>query len=168
MNNKLVKPGDVVATSFGIYQHWSLVSDRVCARGKPMLISATERHGTVKEEAWDVVTKGHKTYVVNIPFCKPVHEVISAARTQIDSWKYSLTERNCEHFVKWATGFEVSSTQVKAAVTGAVIGAVLVGVMADKPSMLKFLGGAVAVGGLALASTKAIEKTEALTEASAT
>jgi hypothetical protein len=63
MNNLVVQAGDVVVTQFGIYQHWSLVSDRLCSLGKNMLISATKRTGTVQEESWDDVTQGKHTYV---------------------------------------------------------------------------------------------------------
>ena len=34
MNNFPVKVGDVVVTQFSAYQHWSLVSGRICPLGK--------------------------------------------------------------------------------------------------------------------------------------
>lgn len=153
-----VVPGNVVVTDFGVYQHWSLVSDKVCENGKPMLISATNRNGTVEEESWDEVTQGRNTYVADVTYSRPFNEVIEAARSQISNWKYSVTEKNCEHFVKWATGLEVSSTQVKAGVAGAVIGVSLVGLLSENPKFANFLGGALVIGGLAVLGAKASER----------
>lgn len=89
---------------------------------------------------------------------RSVPDVLELARSQIGKWKYSLTDRNCEHFVKWATGLKVSSTQVVAGTAGAFLGAGLVGLCSENPKFAKFLGGAVALGGLAVLITKAIEK----------
>ncbi|MDF9401348.1 lecithin retinol acyltransferase family protein [Vibrio sp. 1180_3] len=150
--------GDIVVSNFGVYQHWSLVSDSFCEKGLPMLISATKRNGTVQEESWDVVTQGKHTYPAEVTYDRSVPEVLELARSQIGKWKYSLTDRNCEHFAKWATGLKVSSTQVVAGTAGAVLGAGLVGLCSENPKFAKFLGGAVALGGLAVLVTKAIEK----------
>lgn len=151
-------PGDIVVTNFGVYQHWSLVTDMVCENGYPMLISATKRNGTVKEEPWEVVTQGKETYISEVQCTEPLYKVLQRARSQIGIWGYSVTSRNCEHFVKWATGLKVSSAQVVSAVTGAAIGASLVKLIAEQPSVLKYIGGALAVAGIAVYTTKAIEK----------
>ena len=153
-----VMPGDVVVSNFGMYQHWSLVSDRVCRSGKPMLISATKRNGTVREEPWDVVTDGKDTYVAEFSANYAVQDVLANARSQIGQWVYSITDRNCEHFVKWASGLKVSSSQVKAGVGGAVVGATVVAALAENPKLIKFLGGALVLGGLAVLAAKAVEK----------
>ncbi|CAH8206859.1 lecithin retinol acyltransferase family protein [Vibrio aestuarianus] len=158
MKTITVKAGDIVVSDFGIYQHWSLVSDTFCEKGLPMLISATKRNGTVKEEPWHVVTQGKHTYPVKDTYERSVNEVLELARSQIDTWKYSLSERNCEHFTKWATGIKVSSTQVVAGVSGAALGASLVGLCSENPKFAKFLGGALLVGGLAVLGAKAIER----------
>jgi len=160
MNNIVVKAGDVVVTQFGVYQHWSLVSDRVCALGKNMLISATKRTGTVQEEAWDSVTQGKHTYVIETNSDKQISEILSAARSKIGNWVYSVTDKNCEHFVKWSSGLQVSSTQVKAGVGGAVIGGAAIGMLAENPNALKILGGAALIAGIAIMASKAIEKNE--------
>ena len=67
-----VKPGDIIVTNYGTYQHWSLVSDRIGADNKLMPISATKRLGTVAEEMWDTVVKGKKTYIVDSQITTPV------------------------------------------------------------------------------------------------
>ena len=48
--NSFPKTGAAVITDFGPYDHYSIVSDRLGQDGKPMLISHTQRNGTVKEE----------------------------------------------------------------------------------------------------------------------
>lgn len=158
MNEIFVNAGDVVVTDFGIYQHWSLVSDQISPSGKPTLISATKRTGTVREEDWDTVTQGKRTYVAEVKLSYPVPIVLAQARTQIGKWVYSVTEKNCEHFVKWTTGLEVTSSQVKAGVGGAIAGATLVGMLSENPKFTKFLGGALILGGLAIAITNATAK----------
>ncbi len=153
-----VKPGDVVVTNFGIYQHWSLVTDRKCDEGNYMLISATKRNGTVKEEPWHIVTDGKETYVAQVEGELPLSQVLANARSQIGTWVYSVTDKNCEHFVKWASGIQVSSTQVKAGVAGALTGAAAVAAFSENPKLIKFLGGAIVIGGLAVYAAKALEK----------
>jgi len=153
-----VKPGDTLVSEFGGYQHWSLVTDQVCEKGMPMLISATKRNNTVQEESWDKVTQGKHSYVAQVETNKPVEQILCDARSQIGKWRYSLTKQNCEHFVKWAAGLEVSSRQITAGTTGAVVGAGAVAVLSENPKWFWFLGGAMLVGGLAIAITKATEK----------
>ncbi|MBB1315762.1 MULTISPECIES: lecithin retinol acyltransferase family protein [Aliivibrio] len=155
-----VKPGDVLVSDFGVYQHWSIVTDKVCTKGTPLLISATQRNGTVQEEPWHDVTQGKKTYVTNAKFSKPISEVLSDARSQIGLWPYSVTSKNCEHFVKWATGLKVTSTQVTAGVVGAGAGIALVGLCSENPKFAKFLGWSILLGGLAVLGAKAVEKVD--------
>ncbi|EKO3549517.1 lecithin retinol acyltransferase family protein [Vibrio fluvialis] len=158
MEVKNLKAGDVIVSNFGMYQHWALVSDSLCDQGFPMLISATKRNGTVREETWEIVTQGKRTYQAEVRYERPVSEVINLARSQIGKWSYSLTDRNCEHFIKWATGLKISSTQIVAGTTGIILGASLVGLISEKPKFANFLGGALALGGLAVLATKAVEK----------
>lgn len=163
MNNLTVQAGDVVVTQFGVYQHWSIVSDRVCSLGKNMLISATKRTGTVLEESWDDVTKGKHTYVAVSNSDKSTTQILSDARSQIGCWVYSVTDNNCEHFVKWSSGLKVSSRQVKAGVGGAAVGAVAAAALAENSKTMKIVGGAVLMGGLAVMASKAVKKTQVTT-----
>ena len=160
MNNLAVQAGDVVVTQFGVYQHWSLVSDRLCSLGKNMLISATKRTGTVQEEPWDDVTEGKHTYVAVSNTNKSTSQILSDARSQIGNWVYSAKDNNCEHFVKWSSGLKVSSSQVNAGIGGAAVGAVAVAALAENPKAMKIVGGAVLLGGLAVMLSKAAKKTD--------
>ena len=158
MNILEAKPGNVVVTQFGLYQHWSIVSDQLCSIGKNMLISATKRTGTVEEEPWDQVTQGKHTYIIELNSNKPVSKILSDARSQIGLWAYSVTDKNCEHFAKWSSDLKVSSTQVNAVVGGGLVGGVAVATLAENPKALKILGGAAIVAGIALMASKAVEK----------
>ena len=100
----IIKPGDIIVTDFGIYQHWSLVTDRICSKGTYMLLSATKRNGTVEEEAWDGVTQNKPSYVADIVLSKPLVDVLAAARSQIGLWAYTVSTNNCEHFVHEVCG----------------------------------------------------------------
>lgn len=123
-----------------------------------MLISATERNGTVLEEPWGKVTQGKFTYPANLKSSIPGSIVLSLAKSQIGRWKYSVLNRNCEHYVRWAAGLDVSSTQVIAGYTGALAGASLVGLLSKKPKVLACLWGAAALGSLAVLGSRAIMK----------
>ena len=125
-----------------------------------MLISATKRTGTVKEEAWDDVTNGKYTYVANIDTDRTVSDILANARSQIGSWNYSVTENNCEHFAKWSNGLEVTSKQVTSGVVGAAVGGAIVASVAEKPTTMKVFGGALFAATLAVLGSKVSEKKE--------
>ena len=89
---------------------------------------------------------------------KDVFEVLRVARSQIGKWKYSVQSAKCEHFIQWVSGLEVTSTQVTNTAIGAATGALAVGLVAENPKFINFSGGALLVGGVALALTRAAEK----------
>ncbi len=153
-----VSPGDIIATLFGTYHHYSLVTDRICEEGLPMLISATKRNGTVREETWNTVTQGKQTYITKLSLNGTVEEVLAKARSRVDSWKYSLAGSNCEHFVNWARGVGMTSNQVQAGVAGGLLGAIAVGVLSEEPKTLKVFAGAALMGAIAVSAAKAAEK----------
>ena len=155
-----VVPGDLVVAQFGVYQHWAVVSDSFCGLGKPMLISASKRNGTVAEEAWDIVMQGKPTYKVVNESSKPTHQILTDARSQIGQWAYSVLDRNCEHFAKWCSGINVSSKQVNFGVGGALLGATAVASLSKDPKFIKLLGGAALLGGLAVLAAKATESNQ--------
>ncbi|MDD1794794.1 lecithin retinol acyltransferase family protein [Enterovibrio makurazakiensis] len=158
MNTLSVKPGDIVATDFGLYEHWSIVTDKLCDQGLYMLISATKRNGTVIEEPWNVVTQGKKTIVSNVSSLNTIDEMLQKARTQIGRWKYSVTDNNCEHFVTWASGAKVTSNQLASGLTGGTVGAGLVAACSENPTALKLLGGFVLGVGIGVAASKITNK----------
>ncbi|PVZ72320.1 lecithin retinol acyltransferase family protein [Pelagibaculum spongiae] len=158
MKELIVRPGDVVVTNFSIYQHWSIVTDKLCSLGNPILISATKRNGTVQEEPWHIVTDNKKTYVADMPMDIPISQLLANARSQIGKWEYSITSMNCEHFVKWASGLEVSSTQVVKGVSATAAGIAVAAAVSENPRLLKLLGIGIAIGGLAVLASRAVEK----------
>ena len=164
MDFSTIKPGDVLVSNFSMgpfpYQHWALVSDRKCSDGFYMLISASERTGTVKEEKVGVVTQGAKTYLADINLPVPVGLAIQKARAQVDVWKYSVTDRNCEQFINFVLGLGITSKQVKTGVALGATGALATMLLSEKPTWFKILGVAVACAGVGVASAKAVEKKE--------
>lgn len=153
-----VKPGEAIVIDMGGYQHWALVSDRRCDAGKPMLISATKRTGTVQEETWDTVVASCRPLLASLEIKLTSAEVLSAAREHIGKWQYSVMSRNCEHFITLVTGHPVSSTQVIAGVGGALVGAAAAANFAKNPDAIKLLAGAALIAGIAVYAVRRTEK----------
>ncbi|EIF8949807.1 H-REV 107-related protein [Vibrio cholerae] len=162
MDLSLINPGDVIVSRFmfGIvpYQHWALASDKRCSKGYCYLISASERTGTVREEPAEDVIQGAPSYKADIVFKKSIPDVIEQARSQIDKWKYSLKDSNCEQFVNWAAGLGITSKQVVNGAALGVLGSTTTALLCEKPTWLKILGVGVACFALGVANTKAPEK----------
>ncbi len=149
-----IKAGDIVETDFSVYKHYAVVSDRICSKGYPMLISASRRNGTVKEEPWDRVTGGKETKLVRK--CKSREEaysIIEKARSEVDKWQYSMVKRNCEHFVNWAVTGELSSKQVRNGLVGGGLGVAGVALSSENPKVAKIILGGLVCAMLAVALT---------------
>lgn len=158
MKDLTIVEGDIVATDMGTYQHFSIVTNRVCKAGLPMLISATKRNGTVMEEPWEIASNGRKTYVTTLkPECS-VFEFLINARSQIGTWNYSILNQNCEHFVRWAGEQKPSSTQVTSGVIGGVAGLAIVNEFVKNPKAVHFLGGMILLAGIAVATARVSER----------
>lgn len=162
-------PGDILVSDFSFgpidYQHWSLVSDRRCEQGIYMLISATERTGTVCEEPAHEVIQCANTYKALHKSLLPVPKTLNLARTHIGKWDYSVTERNCQHFINLVTGLGLKSSQVYAGVTAGLVGGVGTALLDDDASWLEIFS--VAISGIAsgVAGAKALQKgSDRLTE----
>jgi len=162
LKNLEVKPGDVVVTDMGVYQHWSLVSNKRSEDGEYMLISASDRKKTVAEEHWHATTHGKLTYVAEHQAIFPVDEVLRNARSMIGKWKYNVTNRNCEHFVNFVTKGELTSKQVKAGLAAGTIGALAAAALSDDPKVVKVAGVALLCAGVAVFASKAAEKSTRL------
>lgn len=106
--------GAVVDIDFGLFTHRALVSSRFGHGGKPMLISATKRTGTVLEEHWDTVVQGKPVTVVSHP-PSSFHglQFVSRARQFIRRWRYQVSDANCEHFVSMVITGRPSSAQMQ-------------------------------------------------------
>ena len=158
MNALNAKPGDIIVSQFNMYQHYSIVSDQLCESGTNMLISATKRNGTVREERWEVVTQGKRSYIVNVKADLAPSIVIDNARAMINKWRYCLTSNNCEHFANWAIGLSKHSTQVAASTGVGFTVASLIAMASDKPNLAKVFGLGALLGCGALLLAKAKEK----------
>jgi len=152
-----LSPGELIVTSMGAYEHMSIVSDRRCALGKPMLISATKRTNTVLEESYDLVVRGRKTGRAPRQSELPAHAVLEKARSQIRRWEYDPLVRNCEMFANWAAGHKVSSRQVNGAVFGALAGMTATGIIAKNASLPQLAFIALVGGAVGLAATQVLK-----------
>ncbi len=121
---KQFNPGDVLAIDCGAYTHYAIISDQYGPDSKPMLISASKRTGTVREEIWSSVITNEKIKFQPKLRAVSAVSVLSRARSQVGCWSYSLLNRNCEHFVNWCSGLGINSNQIKWG-TGLGIGAAL-------------------------------------------
>ncbi len=152
-----LRPGELILTSMGNYEHKSVVSDRRCHLGKLMLISATARTGTVMEEPYDTVVMGRKTGYAQQQSDLPAHVVLEKARSQIGKWQYQVLTQNCEGFANWAGGLKVTSRQVNGVLLGAAISVCATKMIAKNLSPIT-VGFMVLVGGtIGLASTQVLK-----------
>lgn len=162
MKKHKFQPGDVVVTNFNGYQHWSLVSDSKCTDGEYMLISATKRNGTVREEAFKEVTQGCFTYKADGFNTSSANLfAVSRARAFIGRWKYSVLTGNCEHFVNFIFYGEAKSKQVNNGIAGAMIVGGLVTFTSKNPRIGQLLLLSVLASCLFVYSSRANESTSA-------
>ena len=121
MFKSIYSTGAIVKVLMGAYDHYAVVSDRY-DNGKPMLISLSARQGTVCEEAWDYCAGNRKVVLSPIQGDLHPHQVVQRARSKLGEIRYSLLNRNCEHFARWAHDLKVESKQVQGAlfITGAI------------------------------------------------
>ena len=96
------------------FGYWHrVISGPVGLDGKPSLISASSRLGTVMEESWDAVVQGREIRLVRFPGSwADGAEIVEKARQFIGVWEYNLFTRNCEHFVSLVLDGKPSSPQL--------------------------------------------------------
>lgn len=104
--------GSVLDIWCGGYWH-KAISGPLAIDGKPRLISATSRTGTVIEEPWDDVVQGRPVRLISSPGSWVVGaKIVEKARSLIGIWKYNVFTRNCEHFVSMVLEGRPSSPQL--------------------------------------------------------
>lgn len=129
-----LRPGDLIVTSMGSYEHYSIVSDRKCPLGKLMLISARAETGTVREEPYDDVVRGNKTGHARRQPDLPIYVILKNARSRIGTWRYNYMTQNCETFANWACGLKPTSRQVGGVLSGIAISVGATKMIAKNPS----------------------------------
>lgn len=123
-----IPPGTVLDVDFGRFRHRAIAA-YTGVDGKPRLISATLRTGTVLEETWDAVVQGRKVTVISVPRGNAEGRVVvQRARQHIGRWTYDLFSRNCEHFVSMVITGRATSPQLWGA--GLSLVAIILGVRA--------------------------------------
>lgn len=116
--------------------HVGLVSRRRDQQGLPYIYNASKRSGFVKLETWDVFTLGTgSATILGISGELAEHEVLTRAHSRLDE-PWDLWSANCEHYVRWCHGLEVTSPQLRAglgvAVGVALVGAVVAAMLSSK------------------------------------
>jgi len=108
-----LKPGDVVAVSLWLGEHWGIVAVK---NDRLTLISNRGLVGAVTEEPIEAVIGSSQWRVVAFTFHLPPSIVVARARSKIGT-RYDFWEWNCQDFVYWALGLEPQSPQ-RAVVVG--------------------------------------------------
>ena len=104
----MLRPGDVVAASRGIFDHVGIVTDA------GTVISNSGRRGRVVEETLNQFAAGSSIRRVGYLGALPPHVVVARARSQLGR-RYNLLASNCEHLVHYAHGLPRRSPQLVAA-----------------------------------------------------
>ena len=127
LNLTTLAPGTIIAVRYSMYKHFAIVSDRLDVKNTkllPMLISLSHRTGIIKEEPWNTVVGDKCIELSSISGQYSSSQVLSRARKCMNhNLRYNLLYFNCEHFVRYAHGLPMESTQVKQAFYGAFVGA---------------------------------------------
>ena len=152
-----LRPGDLIVTSMGSYEHYSIVSDRKCSLGKLMLISARAETGTVREEPYDDVVRGKKTGLVRGQPELPAYVILANARSRIGTWRYNYMTQNCETFANWACGLKPTSRQVGGVMSGIAVSVCATKMIAKNPSPAAYLVVACIGGLIGLSATQELK-----------
>lgn len=110
---KTLSAGDVVSIQLGIIEHFGVVSDKYI-NGVPCIISNSHKKGMVVEESIQEFANGRAITVHQYSGSLNPIQIISRARSRLGE-SYNLIKWNCEHFIRWATGLEPKSPQVRRA-----------------------------------------------------
>lgn len=114
--------GAIVVIKMRGYEHYAIVSDRFDYDGWPMLISLSQRLGTVAEESWHSVTQGYEITLSTVTGELDDRTVLQRARTKIGIENYNGLLNNCENFARWTHDLAAISRQVIAPTVGGATG----------------------------------------------
>lgn len=119
-----LRVGSVLAVPVGPFWHVGILSEPAGIIG-PRVISCSRRRGGVTEESVLEFSQGAKVFERGYPGNLPSELVLWRARSKLGT-SWNLFNGNCEHFVAWCHGLEVTSPQLRAA--GVFAGAALLAV----------------------------------------
>lgn len=113
--------GTLVRVSHGWYDHVALIGDHVVC-GERTVLSFSAKAGGFVEEPYSAFASGRQVSIDGYLGGLPTETVMQRARLKRGQ-RYSWTEFNCEHFVRYAHGVPVESPQLrKWALLGGVVG----------------------------------------------
>ncbi|WP_196486813.1 lecithin retinol acyltransferase family protein [Burkholderia stagnalis] len=105
------RAGTVVRVNHGWYDHVGMLGDRLTA-GERSVLSFSAQAGGFIEEPFSEFARGQDVKVDGFP--SNLHPMIVMQRARsMEGHRYSLTNLNCEHFVRHAHATTVQSPQLQ-------------------------------------------------------
>ncbi len=110
-----------VKGTFGLIEHFGLVSAMRTTDGLPIIISNSKSRGQPVTESWDQFTEGQQYDRAYYP-SELQPEIVLCNAYAMFGKRYDLVSWNCEHFVNACHGLPVTSKQVAGFVIAAAVG----------------------------------------------
>ena len=115
--------GTVVRVRHGFYEHIAMLGDHAMG-GERAVVAFSAQAGGFVEEPFSAFARGRAVVIEGFLGSLPPVVVMQRARMK-QGQAYSLTEFNCEHFVRYAHGVPVESPQLRQwAFLGGLVGVV--------------------------------------------
>lgn len=103
--------GTVVRVRYGFYEHVAMLSEHAIG-GERAVVSFSAQAGGFVEEPFSVFARGQTVVIEGYLGVLPPAVVMQRARMK-GGQTYSLSDFNCEHFVRYAHGVPVESPQLR-------------------------------------------------------
>lgn len=103
--------GSVVRVRHGFYEHVAMLSDHAIG-GERAVVAFSAQAGGFVEEPFSVFARGQTVAIEGYLGVLPPAVVMRRARMKRGQ-AYSLSDFNCEHFVRYAHGVPVESPQLR-------------------------------------------------------
>jgi hypothetical protein len=103
--------GEVIRVPAGFYFHVALMGDLIIAGERSVLAFSPDAGGLI-EQPFLAFARGRPVTRIGYLGTLPPASVMSRAR-MMQGTRYSWTEFNCEHFVRYAHGVPVESPQLR-------------------------------------------------------
>lgn len=103
--------GTVVRVSHGFYEHVAMLSAHAIG-GERAVVSFSAQAGGFMEEPFSIFARGQTVVIEGYLGVLPPVVVMQRARMK-KGQAYSLSDFNCEHFVRYAHGVPVESPQLR-------------------------------------------------------
>ena len=103
--------GTVVRVRHGFYEHVAMLGEQTIG-GERVVVSFSAQAGGFVEEPFSIFARGQTVVIEGYLGVLPPAVVMQRARLK-RGLAYSLSDFNCEHFVRYAHGVSVESPQLR-------------------------------------------------------